>query len=80
VQGSHQRNAVYDSERSGTAFSADVLIPGTSCVVGRHQSCWRSAPCHILSGGEPACCWRRAVWAELIWTGGFSGNDAEWSV
>ena len=56
-------------------------MPGTYGVADRHRACWRSAPCHILPGGEPTCSWRRAVPAELISSGDyFSEDNAEWSV
>ena len=39
MQVSHQCLAVYDSDRNEPAFPADVLMPVTYEVAGRHQPC-----------------------------------------
>lgn len=57
---------VYDSDWNEPHSPANVWMPTTYCVVGKHRSCWRPAPCNILPGMGSACKWRCAVPAELI--------------
>ena len=65
VQISH-RHTVYDNDKKEQAFPADVLMPGTYRVDGRHQPCWRPAPCNILPGRDRLVAGEELLPARLI--------------
>ena len=57
---------IYDGVRNEPASPADVLRPVTYGVVGRHQPCWRPAPCNILPGRDRLVAGEELLPARLI--------------